>query len=558
MWSRLQMNLAFASAVIGAVLVLLNPLPCRAAILEQMAIGARAVSVANTMTAYTGPAITAIHYNPAGLSHMPEGKILSHGNVFIYISYKAQLEEDPEFEGFFGNWGPGHPKRDDPHALDQSDPLSGTETKVQGALVYMPVIGEAYKTIELPITPAPAVGISYRAPGSRWTYAYGIYAPFGGGMYRDKNDSGRFYVKGVYIQHLIYAALATSWQATDTLSLGLTVTGGQTAQGVEQYQRTPNDIMALTRVLGDATKDLNIPPYSQLTLPPPWFGGGISPYDTTGKMDLSVRDDFTPAYNLGLLWEPVDWFAFGAVYQSKIHAQMKGNFKLSYSKYMQAMVDWQGSSPLLLIVSGMLDLPYRPRPYQSGMLRTDMVFPQRAQFGVMFRPIKKLRLMFDVHWANWAVWKESRITVDQPLDLLKLAKLLGYAHGDYDLVLPHNHTDSWHWSAALEYRLSEKVALRFGFEHRTRSTVHEYYSMLAPMPTLYNFGVGVEISQPNGHKLELCALYITDRGYSVPNNTSRMLNSTTFTDVVYNPFAGLDYEQDFNVYGIGLQETIPF
>jgi long-subunit fatty acid transport protein len=557
MRSRLQVKLAFVCAVIGAGVILLGPFPCRAAIIEQMAIGARAMSLANTMTAYPG-AITCIHYNPAGLNHMPEGKILSHGNVFVYIDYKAKFEEDPEFEGFFGNWGPGHPKRDNPHALDQSDPVAGTESKVAGALVYMPVIGEAYGPIKLPITPAPAVGITYRAPGSRWTYGYGIYAPFGGGMYREKYDTGKFYVKGVYIQHLVYAGVATSCQVTDSLSLGLTVSGGQTAQGVEQYQRTPNEIMALTRVLGDATKDLNIPPISQLTLPPPWFGGGISPYDTTGRMELSARDDFTPAYNLGLLWEPTDWFAFGAVYQSAIKAQMKGNFKLSYSEEMQKMIDWQGSSPLLLIVSGMLDLPYKPRPYQSGMLRTDMEFPQRFQFGVMFRPFKKLKLMFDVHWANWSVWKNSRITLDQDLDLLKLAKLLGYTYGDRDLVLMHNHTDSWHWSAGLEFRLNEKVALRCGYEHRKRSTVHEWYSMLAPMPTLSNFGVGVEISNPDGYKVELCAAFITDFGYSVPDNTSRMLNSTTFTDVVYNPYAGLDYKQNFNVYAIGIQETIAF
>jgi long-subunit fatty acid transport protein len=422
----------------------------------------------------------------------------------------------------------------------------------------MPVIAEAYHPIDIPITPAPAVGISYRAPGSRWTYAYGIYAPFGGGMMRKEDDPGSFYVEGVYVQHLVYAGLATSCQVTDSLSLGLTVSGGQTAQGAEQKMRNPNEMMALTRVLGDATEELNIPPISQLTLPPPWFGGGVSPYDTVAKLELDVRDDFTPSFNTGFLWEPMDWFAFGAVYQSPIKARMKGNFKLQYGPELLKMIEWQGSSPLLLIVSGMLDLPYEPRPVQSGKLITEMEFPQRAQFGVMFRPIKNLRLMFDLHWANWSVWKETRMTVDQDLDVLRLAKLLGYVHGNRDLVLPHNHVDTWHWSAALEFRLNEKVALRCGYEYRKRSTVHEYYSMIAPMPDLHNFGAGVEISNPDGHKLELVLCYITDFGYSVPNNESKMLNSTTFTDIVYNPMAGLDYEQDFNVYMIGLQETIPF
>ncbi len=42
-------------------------------------------------------------------------------------------------------------------------------------------------------------------------------------------------------------------------------------------------------------------------------------------------------------------------------------------------------------------------------------------------------------------------------------------------------------------------------------------------------------------KLELGFTYMTSE-HKVNFNQSKIFNSTTFTDVIYNPFAGLEYE----------------
>ena len=84
--------------------------------------------------------------------------------------------------------------------------------------------------------------------------------------------------------------------------------------------RTPNDMVALTGALGEETKGLEIPVVSELTLPPPWFNGGMNPYDTQGSLQMQLEDYITTSYNLGLLWKPYDWFSFGAVYQSESEA----------------------------------------------------------------------------------------------------------------------------------------------------------------------------------------------------------------------------------------------
>ncbi len=554
MWPLFQMKSTLFVLVIGTVLILARPFPSHAVLMEQMAVSTKAISLANTVTAYP-PRAGVLHYNPAGLSHLPEGKVFANGNSMGYVIMLARFQEDPTFKGFMDTWGPGYPKRNNPHDLYQSDPLSGTESKLGGAVNYIPFYGP----LKLPIAgPAPSMGLSYRAPGSKWTYAFGQYAPFGGGMYRKDDDPGRFATKELYLQHLIYTGFGTSCQVSDSVSLGLSVGFGQTALGANMDQRTPNDMIALTRVLGETTKDLEIPVWSELTLPPPWFGGGISPYEKVADLDLALRDDFSPNFNLGLLWEPRNWFSFGVCYQSPIRADLVGRYKMNYSKQFQKQVDWLGSSPLLLISSGMFDLPYEPVPFQTGRVKSTMEFPQMAHFGVMLRPIKRLKLLCDLHWADWSVWKDDRFVVDQDLQALKLMKMLGYPYGNRTLVMQRNMKDTLHMSFGLEFHATDLLSLRFGYEHRPTSVPDNLFSMMVPFSDLDNYGAGLEVTLPEGHKLELAVAYMVKKGYRVPNNTSKNLNSTVWTDIVYNPYAGLDYEQDFEAYFFSFTTTQPF
>ncbi len=528
-------------------LIFCHPYSANAAFTEQVAISSKAVALANTVTANT-PGLMSMHYNPAGLSELPEGKTFEQGFTIPYMVKNVKFTADEDFEGFMNTWGPQEGQI--------HDPLDGTESSTRGNIrMYLPIINRP-----LEVGVGPSLGLASRAPGSKWTFSYGNYAPYAGGWTYSRDDSTAFGGQSLYQQHMIYAALSASYQLNPSLSLGASVGLGLTAMGAEIVQRAPNEMVALTRVLGDATKDLYIPILSDLTLPPPWFGGGQSPYEKFATLDFRVRDDFTPNYNLGLLWQPKEWFSFGAVYQSEIKTQMTGGFTFHYSEQWQRMTAWNGSSPMTLIAAGMLQLPYQALPYQTGTLTTNYTFPQRVQTGIMIKPTKRLKVMIDLHWADWSVAKETRLTFDQDIQLLQLVKLLGYAEGNRDLVMQNDFEDSLDPSIAIEYQLSKKLTLRCGYSKRTTSVQKELRDLLGnTMPDMNFFGAGVGLTLPNNHKIDLSfGAMINDGKSKIANNTSTNLNSTDFFRPVYNPYAGLDVEQDMAIYLVSLGLSMPF
>jgi len=221
-------------------------------------------------------------------------------------------------------------------------------------------------------------------------------------------------------------------------------------------------------------------------------------------------------------------------------------------------MDWQGSTPLLLIVSGMLALPNQGVPYQTGSAKTKLIFPHRVQAGIKIRPTKRFRFMFDVHWANWSSTYSNDIQIDQDLQLLQMVKLMGYTYGHRNFVVIRNLKDEIHWSAALEYQVSRKMALRCGYEYRPSSIPNDRFDLQYFIPDLHFFGLGAEVKLPHKITLDFALGWLTNPSHKVPNNSSLNLNSTDFFYPVYNPYAGLDYEQETNLYMVSGALTMPF
>lgn len=498
----------------------------------------------NTCTA-DPPGLMSIHYNPAGLSNLEEGKVFEQGFALPWLMVTHKFEADPEFEGFFGEWGPQEGQI--------HDPVAGTQDTNSSGVLYLPIYDDTVNFLA-----GPTAGLSSRKPGSKWTFAVGNYAPFAGGMNHKSDSPANFGVRTLYLQHLIYASPAASYQITPTLSLGMSVGAAQTAMGVRLNMRSPNELVALTRVLGDATKELEIPILSELTLPPPWFGGGIGPYDQVATMDFQVRDDFSPNYNVGLLWEPQKWFSFGLTYQSEITSHLNGGYNFRYSETWQRMMAWMGSSPLLLMVGGMFQLPNQAVAYQSGTLTAVQKFPRRIQTGIMLKPTKRLKLLFDIHWAQWSVIQQDNFQTDQDIQLLQLVKMLGYGGGHRNLIIQRQLEDTLHWSAALEYQLKPNLALRCGYEFRPTSVQDHLYDSQYFVPDLHNVGIGAGVKLPHGVTLDVGLGCLFNPSKKIPNNSSINMNSTDFFYPVYNPYAGLDVEQETYFWLASFAVRMPF
>jgi long-subunit fatty acid transport protein len=251
---------------------------------------------------------------------------------------------------------------------------------------------------------------------------------------------------------------------------------------------------------------------------------------------------------------------------------MEGDFKLEYGNEFRRTVDWLGRSPLTVIISGMFDLPNASVPFQKGTATVNMTWPQRLQLGVKVKPIKQMTFTCDANWTDWAQWPALIIDFDQRIQLLRFARLMGYQFGTKSLVVTNNLKSTWHLSYGLEIKPVEKIALRLGYDPRPTSVQDERFGPL-PFSDMQEFCVGIgivedpkpkphskgmkelleQIRQPNSIDIGVAYFMLKDK--TVLNNTSKNLNSTVFTDVVYNPYSGLNWSQEMSIWIFSLNQV---
>ncbi|MBN1470519.1 MAG: outer membrane protein transport protein [Syntrophaceae bacterium] len=534
---RLQAPFYAIGVIFAATLVFYIP-HAKAAFNESMAIDTKAISLANNVTA-DPPGTGSIHYNPAGLSLMGDGAYISFGLIPVLMDKKGRFEKDNSRIGF-------HDFRGDV----EEDPLAGKETKTRTGNMFIPVLNDTAEALAGPI-----LGLSYRKPGSKWTFGYATYAQYAGGWKFEPDDPSIYGGKSVYIQHLNYAVPAVSYRINNNLSIGASFALGQTVMGISTDVRAPNEIVNITKVLGDATQNMSNPIFD-LTVPFPLFGGGIGPYDYVGNLTFDIRDDFSPGYNLGVLWEPFDWVSFGLCYQSAIKSNMSGRFAWEYSEDWQRMVSWSGSTAIMQIASIIFDLPYNVEAKQTGAVNATVEFPQIVNFGIKLTPIKRLSLLGELHWAEWSSIQEDNIRFDQKIQLLQLAKFMGYTDGPYNMVLTRKFKDTLNWGVGVEYQLLDWLQLRAGYENRKSSTVDRYYDLLYALPTMHYYGAGMGIKWSD-IDIDLALGYMNSKKNRVEAGSSSNFSSYVLGAGVQNPYRGLNYEEEISVYMASLKATMP-
>lgn len=535
----------FVRFLLCGLIILFTGSPCFAVFHEQLAISTRSISLANTCTA-DPPGLMSMHYNPAGLSALPNGKTFEQDLTIPIILMTSRLEADPNADDFLDRWGPN---AEDPA---DRDPLVGTEGTT-GPVMYIPLYNDT-----IPFLVGPSLGISSREPDSKWTFAIGSYAPFAAGFTHDEpDDPMRFAAKSVVQQHLLYATPSASYKFNDKLALGFSVGFGQTATYASMDMRAPSDMIALTKTLGESTQGLEIPIVSELTLPSPWFGGGVGPYDKLAQISLKLRDDFSPSYNLGVLWSPRNWLSLGLCYQSEIKLEQIGRYSVEHSPQFTAMMNWMGQGMILPVAAASLNLPTTGEDQNGYCTSTSFSYPQRVQAGIKLQPVEQFKFLFDLQWADWSIVKEDRFVFDQNISILRLVNIMGYGESPNEMVLQRKFEDTLHWSAAVEFLPTDWLTLRLGYEMRPTSVQSNLYDGLYSLPDLHNIGTGLGIKLANGVSLDLAFAYIFNDSFVVPNGSSSQMNSKDWTKPVYNPFTGLNYEQESRIYVFSGSVTMP-
>ena len=199
--------------------------------------------------------------------------------------------------------------------------------------------------------------------------------------------------------------------------------------------------------------------------------------------------------------------------------------------------------------------------------------PRRAQFGIKLQPHPRIKFLVDANWADWEAWESQIIVFDRDMPLLQMARLMGYQGGIRKMVVKNGFKNEIHLTYGLELGPFGPLTLRLGYEDRPTSNTENYFGML-PLWDLKIYSVGISLDESkkapprklkgislsgflhqmlNPDRLDLGFRYITTE-HKVTFNQSKNFNSTNFTDMIYNPFAGLEYEMKGEIYIFSLNQ----
>lgn len=541
-------------------------LSAQAAVVENVTIGnAKALAMANAVTA-DPPGIDSIHFNPAGLAKMKNRR---YTFKFLLGAFDFTTE--------FGERGGAIDRCLDNNTgecfLSQSyqDPYENSTSSTKTPSLMLPVSG----LTEMPIDAiaAPLGGFSYSPEGSNFTFGTNVYVPMGAGYKRGDDDPGRFFGKEFSLARITYFSPTVGYQVNEHWSVGFAALFSWQGVGVDMDLRIPNFATAgIDSLAGDLCASDNIV-NSFLTA----CGGSLAPYDTVASLQSEMSDSFSFSWNLGVLWEPNEWFSWGMVYQAEGKTELKGEYALTYgvewSNLFGGLLDeTRGNATaidafaliesvgLLSLPRGNADLGADVERVETGTITSELNSPAHFATGVSLRVTPNVKVNFDVKWTDWGGWEEIRLDFDtDQIDFLKVAGLLptqGLA-GDTFLSLPRNYNSVWNWALGTEYTYSDRLLLRAGYENRASSIPNDKQDLLVPLGEADLFTFGASYLLKKGTVVEVAYAFL-DSSDSVASGSSSNANSDDSADLIYNPYAGLAFENKTSAHIFVLNYNAPF
>jgi len=518
-----------------------------------MSVDLRSLSLGNAVTA-DPPGINAIHFNPAGLSKI-KGLQLDLQLMMADFAIEADLSA-PKGYNVFGYSDDPLVCNDAPHDGEQlCSSFKTAHTKVDGVALYLPILDDMVKLPPGPVT-APTAGVAYKPPGSKFTYADAFYAPMIAGYYRDQNDPGVYMGKQVALERITYLSPSVAYQINDQLSVGLSVGMSYQAVALNTDFRAPNELVGIFRLLDE---DICGPFKENTSIVTDLLLLGVcnakeslGPFDKMANLDVSLQQTLSPTYNLGVLWEPNDRFAWGAVYQSGANMRLKGKYKITYGAGAQSLInDGLQSSVTGQILGAILGLPSYMPPEEKGLLSMNLKFPAHFQTGIKYKILPQLQFNFDVGWTEFGVWDAFNFEFDREVQVLKIAKILVPGTTNSTLRFPLDFNTRWNWGMGIEYSHTSRLKFRLGYEPRDSAVPNDKRNILAPINSAKMFGAGIGYRFDPDTDIDLSLMHLRSRD-TVPANTSSLLNKTGVDNLVYNPYAGLDAKTKATVNIMGL------
>lgn len=521
-------------------------------------IDTKAMSLGNAVTA-DPVGIMSIHFNPAGLTKLDGRQIqFSVQNIYLKATYEFDLPDDYNSDG---------------ELLDISkDPVIGEKGEA-GVAAYIPGFG-IVEANALPVLQLPGAGMSIKPEGSKFTFANAVYAPMAAGFAKADDDPGRYQAKKVVMQRFAFLTPSFGYQVNDEFSVGASFLFNQHALALEQDIRAPNILIAVAEQLQDAFSCINddgsLSTQEPLAPLVALCGGNIGPYDDVGTLKIDTQESLSPSFNVGFLWEPVEWFAWGATYQSGAETNLAGDFELEYSDDFSGFFSKLQTSIFGAIGGAIFSLPSGAKK-ESGLVTVKQPFPQRFQTGVKVRLFDKFQVNADLGWTDFGKWDELTIEFDRPVSFLSSARIL--APGlttDTTLTQPLNFRSVWSPAFGFAYDLNTRVQLRAGYEPRATSIPDDARSLQAPLgfAQLYTFGMGYQWDKDTVVDFSFAFMQSNEEINADPqaetaaggpySESSDAINRNCLTCTVTNPYPGLDVKTSLTIGAFGITYRTKF
>lgn len=546
-------------------LILLIPGFALAQLSHNLFIDTKAMSLGNAVTA-DPVGIMSIHFNPAGLTKL-DGRQVQISLMNIMLSAEAEFSLPDHYDRSQAGLLRVHEDK----VLGQCDPDLPTSknncssSSKSSTAIYLPGVG-IMPMDALPVSTLPSGGVSIQPPGSKFTFANAAYAPMVAGFAKDDDDPGRYQAKQVALQRFTYLSPSFGYKVSDTFSVGASFLFSHQAVAVKQNVRAPSVLIGvlgeLQNAFGcfneDGTPSGNDPLAPIVTL----CGGKIGPYEDVGELTIETEQSLSPSYNLGLLWEPTDWFALGVGYQSSAKARLKGTYELNYSDDFAAFFANFRASIVGAIASTMFSLP-TGQPSESGNISTELTMPQHLQIGTKFRMFDRLQLNVDAGWTDFDKWDALTFEFDRHVNFLSAAKTTSpEIITDTSLSMPMNYESVWSWGFGLAYDLNSRTQLRLGYEPRETSIPDDARSVQAPLgfAELYSFGVGYQWDMDTVVDFSISFMQSKEDIWADPQsstdsgnypNSSDAINRNCLTCSVTSPYPGLDVSTKLTIGAMG-------
>lgn len=519
-----------------------------------LAVDVKAMSMGNAVTA-DPPGIMSIHFNPAGLARL-EGRRMDLQFLGANFSIENSFNAPPGY-GIFGFSDDPVVCSDAPdNGADYCTEFKEGKSTVEGVTLYLPIINDAVDLPPGPLLAGPLPSFAIKPPGSKFTFATGLYLPMAAGLYRSDDDPGNYLGKRVALERMTYLSPSIGYQVTDSLSVGASIGFSFQAMYLESDFRSPNQLLAFARILDESICAPFKGQESNLALDIFLFGicrpdEGLGPFKNLASLELSMSQRLSPSYNLGVLWEPNDRFAWGAVWHAPTDVHMNGDYSIEYSNATRETINGIGGSPTGAIALAILGIPNRVPNEEVGIANMDVTMPAHFQTGIKVRPTERLQFNVDFVWTDYAEWDAWRMQFDRQSAVTALARLFSPGSTGTLLNFPLGFQSSWNLAYGMQYDLTGRISLRAGYEPRASAVPDDRRNPMVPIneARYYSLGLGYKWDRDTEIDLGIATLISED---SIPANTSCMANCTGIDNMVYNPYAGLDIETKAEIVLVGL------